>query len=261
MRFQLALTMLAAAVLAGAQSRGIETVVDNRWDGRVLQQKVVVSPSEFNVAWLQRLFGEIQARNSPLPLVKVEVFTSRKADSGDFKGGCELTYGPWRDLFDKYKANVPASAQFISIGGNSAMKVRDEAGRIYTAVLSGKDPAVLTVGGATLHLADVISRTIIGRDGRPTLTSDFYYWSSDGYTESTALAAWRELTRSTGLRNVTVYIERWPWFILAGGFPVFYPYAPSNEVPSEEQYVLSRRVWCGSQYGPSPVCWAYGQKP
>lgn len=261
MGYRLALVLLVTAVLGCGQSRGIETVVDDRWAGRVLQQKLVVPPSEFDSTSLQRLFGQIRARNSTLPLIKVEVFTSREADSGNFKGCCDLTYSPWRNLFDKYKTSVPASAQFISISGNSAMKVRDETGKIYTAVLSGKDPTVLTVGGATLRLADVISRTIIGREGRPTLTSGFFYWSSDAYAESTALDAWRELTRSTGLTSVTVYIERWPWFVLVEGFPVFYPYAPSSEVPSEEQYVRSRRVQCGSQYGARPVCWPSGQEP
>jgi hypothetical protein len=239
----------------------VETVVDDRWPGKVLQQKLVVAPPEFNPASLRELFAGIRSHNLTFPLVKVDVFTSRDAASGNFKGCCELTYARWRDLFDRCGGSLPASAQFIAINDNSAMRVRDETGKIYTAVVSGKDPTVLTIAGATLRLADVISRTIIGRDGRPVLTSGFYYWSSDDYTESTASDVWRELNRTSGLTNLTVHVERWPWFVLLEGFPVFYPYAPLSEVPTEEQYVSSRRVGCGSQYGSRPVCWTYGQKP
>jgi hypothetical protein len=260
MRYRLALTLLAAAACLG-QSPGVETVVDDRWPGKVLQQKLVVAPPEFNPASLRELFAEIRSHNLTFPLVKVDVFTSREAASGNFKGCCELTYARWRDLFDRCGGSLPASAQFIAINDNSAMRVRDETGKIYTAVVSGKDPTVLTIAGATLRLADVISRTIIGRDGGRALTTEFYYWSSHRYTEATAMAVWKELTRSTGLTSTTVSLEPWPWFVLAEGFPAVYPYAAMSEVPTEEQCQASHRVECSSQYGPTAVCWSFGQKP
>jgi hypothetical protein len=253
-------SLLAWIVLLPAQASCWEVIKDRRWPKKLLVQTIIVPPSSFEPASLASLFSEILLNEGgTYSVMKIEVFTDRKAESANCKCVTDVAYKGWLSWLEDYRRQVPPSAQFISINGNAAMRVRDASGNVRTTVIAGEDPNKLTIRGMRFQLADFIAGSVYVRAlDTEELQISFYYWSSDSYDKSTVNEVLTERVKTTGVQNTSVVVEPWPWFILSDEFPILYPYDSLGEPPSEDAYYSALRVTCSNVYGPPSTCRSYG---
>jgi len=240
------------------QAHAPEVIADNRWPGKVLEQVVLVPAESFNQAFLERYFATMtRHEGASFSVVKI-VASPDKGVVANNEKPLDIGYSGWRPIFDDYRSAVPPSAQFISINGNASLVFRDKSGRVAEKVIAGSDPRLIRSEGKTLHIADIISKTV--RVGSSTdLTTSFYCWSSDPYDNASVAAALKGIIAATGIQRVTVEIEREPWFVLSD-FPVLYPYHDLDRPPSEEQYLRMPRTYCSTIFHSTPACSTYGGK-
>ena len=185
-----------------AQACCRNVIKDHRWPKKLLVQTIIVPASSFEPALL----------------------TDRKAASANWKCATDISYQGWRSEFEDYRRHVPPSAQFISINGNAAMRVRDASGNVRTTVIAGNDPNTLTIRSRQFQLADFIAGTVYVRAlDTEELQISFYYWSTDSYDESTVNEVF-------------------------------------GEPPGEEEYCSSRKVTCSTVLGPPSVCRTFGNR-
>jgi hypothetical protein len=70
----------------------------------------------------------------------------------------------------------------------------------------------------------------------------------------------QHLIKVTGIRELGVVVEPWPWFISNEDFPVLDAYRLQSEPPSNEEYYDAYKIECSSTLGHSPGCSTFGKK-
>ncbi len=250
--------LLSSVLLSCAQPVRFEVVRDQSWPQKILDQTWVIRPADFKPDTLRQLFSQALKVRGRFPVVRVEVFASRDEVSSNMKGGTDVTYAWWRRAFDKYRNQLPMSAELIAIGEDACMRVRDKLGQVNSSVLSGVRPDRLTLGEMQFQLADLLPYGIRTVDGQPELRLAFYYWAPRQFDEEIVKRVLVDRVTRTGIPALTVSVEPWPWFILDEKFPMIAAYVVAGEPPTEDEYYAAHKTTCSSQQG-RPVCWSFGR--
>ncbi len=246
-----------------AQHAEIKTAKEQIWDQGVIVRRLIIPPPAFNAVTLQKLFESVLVSESPKNrIIKIEAFPDSEAEAGTFKDVIDGTYEIWRRLYDSASRNIRASAQLISVRGNALMRIRDEKGNVSATVISGADPSIMKVSGVEFQLADLVPVTeLIGREGRPELVINLFYWTRARYEESTGKQLFGQSAASLGVGRVRVVVERWPLFVFETQFPLIYPFMQMQGVPSKKEYLNSYRIWCFTTEGGIPMRGSFGEVP
>src|ERR1700751_4496100 len=100
MRVRSTILMLLAFSAPLLAAQRFDVVQDDRWPQSALVQKLVISPADFDLSFLRELVGQVLATDGQaFPVVKVEVFTDRKAAFGNFRSATDVNYSLLMALF------------------------------------------------------------------------------------------------------------------------------------------------------------------
>jgi hypothetical protein len=237
-----------------------DTVVLNQ-ESVIFRQLLLLPSSEFEHDRMEKRFREILDHRDPQKrILYVEAMDS--PDSCALTNKCVIdgNYSTWQTLFSDYKERIPPFAEMLVIGGNAAMRVRDNQERVLQKVVQGQDPYILHVGNEELkivHFSAGRSKHWGKREGW-FVHLDFFILAR-APDEKTTRQALEELKRQTSIENVSVVVRRDPWFILDSDFPVVSPFLPKTTPPSEEAYEKAPQWTCvSSERG--VTCWGHGEK-
>jgi len=225
--------------ILAAQAAGQGRVLEEEVFANELSRSILVSEADFHDAGLARIFDSFIAENRGrygVALLQVD------AGAEDVRGrNCKciwvVSFDWWKVLFDKLAGELGGSAELLILKDDVAVRSRSRYGWIETRVLSGTDPYVLKVAGATLrmvHLAITSGPRVQDQESEGMLRA--YLVSDRTPSEALARAALTALRGRTGATQLEVVLRNDPWFITDMEFPVLPPYERQALPITREEY-------------------------
>ncbi|MEO8050774.1 MAG: hypothetical protein ABI833_10195 [Acidobacteriota bacterium] len=149
----------------------------------------------------------------------------------------------WREIYDLTSQLPNEIAELIAIDGNSVLRFRNASGQVDKRVLSGQDPLVQVIRGATyevLYLAEQLGRY------EGTVRLYFRTAAPIGVEAGTELLARMQSVFPRPL-VVELYIRNDEWFRDESHYPYSNPFITNDPPPSEQDY--GKTLYCKG------ICW------
>lgn len=245
-----AYSVFAGLLLAQASAR----VVDELKDQRSLIQVRVVRPEELTVA------GAVQASKAFLAegvQRKLNVLTmyADSAAAAEQVAFCENSYKQWKSLYENFPKTQFRAAQLISTGDGSVVAVRSADGAISRQLLRGIDPTKFELNGAAFEILFATGRTRskFEKCEAGAIEPVLYVKTTAALTAELCEKNTERLSQKLGASHLRASFRNDIWF-LCSQFPVFYPFAPPGQIPTEATQRMGAEFTCSMGCDGVPKC-------
>jgi len=220
-----------------------EKVLSDLSRGTVRQKSVLLSRESFTTANLLRLGrAELGARRTTFTQV---IFYGDGAGAPLPKPS-HITYDHWRELYES-QANFPNEiAEMIAIGKNAVLRVHEATGRVSRNVIAGKDPLQLESGHDNIELLYFGFTT---QSSYIAQRVDVYARTAAPLTAERGVELLRSMETVFPYWEVSLFVQRDPWFVSEPSYPFFNPFVPRLNLPTPEEYQATKTLRCGHLSG------------
>lgn len=179
-------------------------------------------------------------------------------------GATDVEFEGWSRLYHSVPApNKLQMMQLVAIGSDVVVEAVDGL-KVSRFVLSGKDPMLFEIAGRKCQILELHwTRPLIElHKGVGTPLNVSVPLRTDILpTVIEAEAITREIQRRLNYVNVFVHIRTDTWFIEDASYPLWFPFAPSEQPPTSwKEYVSAGTMVCGIKVGETEIsCARWGQ--
>jgi hypothetical protein len=215
----------------------------------MLLKAVVSEAGAFDQVNLSALCRRVLKQHGQRGFIQLQVFQDKR-DAHPLPKPDHLLYNGWRRGHDDVAMSLKPVAEMIAIGRSAILRLRDQHGVVSETVLSGKNPLVFESRGSrfeVLHFA-------FGRPGLHSLErADVYARTDHPLDPEAGLGLLHTFQAMFPDMAVSVFVRNDAWFIYEQSFPFFYPFGEGMEPSSDEAFIGTHTLRCGTWSG-SAAC-------
>jgi|SRR5580658_6008856 hypothetical protein len=232
-------------------------VVSDLEDGETLLRLETLPSAKFNLSDMEGVARRFLGGAAKGHRTAVLSIYADRAVPAQEAGSCEGNYTQWKSLYDSFPKHARLAAYVISVGSDAVLWLKASDSDIVRKVLSGNDPARVSVDGEPLEILFVNGRIRSRFDGcgmPGTVDPVLYLRTSATLNAEFCRRATSSLAARLGARHILAEFANDPWFPCDGRFPVQYLFLPARPPLSESAFYGLPGFSCGIFCDGEPRC-------
>ncbi len=206
---------------------------------------VATLPSDDLTPAAARRFAEsVIEEYGHLPFIHFELISREEFPPFEYMFVSHGGYHWWRMSTERVHA-LPR-ARLLVIQKNAVLEFSDGRGGATRVAITGTDPLTFaTAAGVDVRLLQ-FAFSPVSASGKAGKELHVFASTTQPLTKDLGHEVYQRVARMLPFMEVTLQIRNDPWFIGEPGYPLAYPYGPTGQPPSREDYQKSSTLTCGA---------------